>query len=54
MKGYIYCKECGDEIDLLDDVEYCKKKEDGNLPSLCNKCFAKKIDLNDIFHDIFN
>ncbi|KKM72885.1 hypothetical protein LCGC14_1416040 [marine sediment metagenome] len=53
MKGYIYCKECGNKIGLLNDAEYCQKKEKGDLPTLCNGCLSKKINLDEAFYDIF-
>ena len=38
MKGYIYCKECGAKIGLLDEVEYSQLKAEGDLPVNCEPC----------------
>ncbi|KKN06554.1 hypothetical protein LCGC14_1076090 [marine sediment metagenome] len=52
MKGYIYCKECGKVLKILDDSEYIDLKERGLLPQFCGGCFSKKIDLDEAFLDL--
>lgn len=53
MKGYVYCKDCGKKIGLLDEVEYSQMKAEGTLPDLCDPCIAKKIDLDLEAVDLF-
>ncbi len=47
MKGYIYCKECGKKIALLDEVEFAQLKAEGDLPVYCDPCLYKKICSNE-------